>query len=148
MIGDEFIGRGWRFPIRVNQRGGLDWSEGPDRVRDAIWLVLNTGVGERVMRPTFGAGVQDYVFKPNSAATRVALAQAIREALVRWEPRIEIEGVRVDAAVGGETVTRTDVADQVASESSQVLVFIEYRLRATNELFNLVYPFYLQEGVR
>ena len=70
MIGDEFIGRGWRFPIRVNQRGGLDWSEGPDRVRDAIWLVLNTGVGERVMRPTFGAGVQDYVFKPRQRVLR------------------------------------------------------------------------------
>ena len=47
MSRDEFIGRGWRFPIRVNRRGGLDWSEGPDRVRDAIWLILSTGHGER-----------------------------------------------------------------------------------------------------
>ena len=133
MIRDELIGRGWRFPIRVNRRGGLDWSEGPDRVRDAIWLILGTAVGERVMRPTFGAGVRDYVFKPNSPATRAELASAIREALVRWEPRIELDVVRVEP---------------VAGEESQVMASIEYRLRATNELFNLVYPFYLQEGVR
>ena len=132
MIRDDFIGRGWRFPIRVNRRGGLDWSEGPDRVRDAIWLIVNTAVGERIMRPTFGAGVQDYVFRPNTPATRVTLATAIRQALVRWEPRIELDAVRVDP---------------VSSEPSQVMVSIEYRLRATNELFNLVYPFYLSEGV-
>lgn len=132
MIRDALIGRGWRFPIRVNRRGGLDWSEGPDRVRDAIWLIVNTSVGERIMRPTFGAGVQDYVFQPNTPATRAALASAIRQALVRWEARIELDAVRVDP---------------VSSEASQVMVSIEYRLRATNELFNLVYPFYLNEGV-
>jgi uncharacterized protein len=127
-----FIGRGWRFPIKVNARGGLDWSEGPDRVRDAIWLVLNTAQGERVMRPTFGAGVQDYVFQPNSPATRAALAAAIKQALARWEPRIELDAVRVEAVQG---------------EPSQVIASVEYRLRATNELFNVVLPFWLAEGV-
>lgn len=133
MIRDEFIGRGLRFPIKVNSRGGLDFSGGPDRVRDAIWLILSTGLTERIMRPTFGSSVDDYVFQPNSPAVREALADAIRQALVRWEPRIELDSVRVDP---------------VAGEDSQVMASIEYRLRATNELFNMVYPFYLQEGVR
>ena len=132
MNGHAFIGRGWRFPIKVNARGGLDWSEGPDRIRDAIWIVLKTSLGERVMLPSFGAGVDGFVFQPNSAATRAALVQAIRTALVRWEPRIELVAVRVDPVPG---------------EASQVICAVEYRLRATNELFNVVLPFFLSEGV-
>jgi uncharacterized protein len=130
--GESFIGRGWRFPIKVNPRGGLDWSDGPDRIRDAIWLVLKTSLGERVMRPAFGAGVEEFVFQTNSAATRAALTHAIRGALVRWEPRIELVSVRVDP---------------VADEPSQVIAAVEYRLRTTNELFNMVLPFFLSEGV-
>lgn len=131
MAVSAFIGKGWRFPIKVNGRGGIDSSEGPDRIRDAIWLVLNTGLGERVMRPAFGAGVQDFVFQTNTPATRTLLAQAVRHALAQWEPRIEVEAVRVEP---------------VAGEESQVLASIEYRIRATNELFNMVFPFYLSEG--
>jgi phage baseplate assembly protein W len=129
---NRFIGRGWRFPIKVNARGGFDWSEGPDRVRDAIWIVVKTALGERLMRPEFGAAVDTFVFQPNSAATRAELSQSVSAALVRWEPRIELDAVRVD---------------EVPGEPSQVMVAIDYRLRDTNELFNLVVPFYLEEGV-
>ena len=51
----DIIGRGWQFPVKVNASGGLNWSSGADRIRDAIWIVLGTAPGERVMRPTFGA---------------------------------------------------------------------------------------------
>lgn len=129
---DEFIGKGWRFPIKINAKGGIDWSEGPGRISDAIWIIVKTALGERVMRPTFGAGVNDYVFQSNSFVTRTKLATAIKSALVQWEPRIELGQVQ---------------AQPVANEPSQVLISIEYRLRTTNELFNVVYPFYLEEGV-
>ena len=132
MTVDRFIGRGWRFPIKVNARGAIDWSEGPDRLRDAIWIVVKTAMGERIMRPEFGSGVDGFVFQPNSAATRAALSQAVRQALVTWEPRIDLDSVRVD---------------EVPGEASQVMVAIDYRIRSTNELFNLVLPFYLEEGV-
>jgi uncharacterized protein len=128
----DFIGKGWRFPIKVNARGGLSWSEGLDRIQDAIWLIIKTGLGERVMRPQFGAGVDDYVFQPNSPAIREELAAAIKGALLQWEPRIDLEAVRVDPVPG---------------EPSQVLASIEYTIRATNEMFNVVYPLYLEEGV-
>lgn len=127
----DFIGQGWRFPIRVNARGGLSWSSGPRRLEDAIWQIVKTGRGERLMRPEFGAGVHDAVMQPNSPRQRAALATAIREALVRFEPRIELEAVRVDP---------------VAGEPSQVTVAIDYRVRTTNELYNAVYPLYLEEG--
>jgi phage baseplate assembly protein W len=129
---DEFIGKGWRFPIKINARGGIDWSEGPGRISDAIWIIVKTALGERVMRPTFGAGVNDYVFQSNSFVIRTRLVAAIKSALVQWEPRIELGQVQ---------------AQPVANEPTQVLVSIEYRLRTTNELFNVVYPFYLEEGV-
>jgi phage baseplate assembly protein W len=127
----DIIGQGWKFPPKVNASGGLDWSSGPDRIRDAIWIVLSTSPGERVMRPTFGAGVQDYVFEPNSAAFRTRLASAISDALSKWEPRINIVNINVSAG----------------DELSLVNISIDYTIRTTNELFNLVYPLYLQEGV-
>jgi phage baseplate assembly protein W len=84
------------------------------------------------MRPDFGAGVQDFVFQPNSAIKRATLASTIQEALVKSEPRIELQAVRVDES---------------PDQESQVLVSIDYKIRATNELFNMVYPLYLQEGL-
>ena len=131
-LAQDFIGTGWGFPIKVNLRGGLSWSSGPPRIQDAMWIILNTAAGERIMRPAFGASVNDYVFQSNSEMVRAGLADAIRQALIKWEPRIELDGVRVEPD--------PDV-------TSQVLITIDYRLRGTNELFNMVYPLYLQEGV-
>jgi phage baseplate assembly protein W len=131
-MANELIGIGWKFPIKVNARGGVSQSSGPERVQDAVWVIIKTSLGERVMRPRFGAGVDEYVFQSNSPATRAALAAAIKGALLEWEPRIDLEPVRVDPVPG---------------EPSQVLVSVEYRLRSTNELFNMVYPLYLEEGV-
>lgn len=128
---NDFIGTGFRFPIRINGRGGLSWSSGPERIQDSIWIIITTTLGERIMRPRFGAGVSNFVLNSNSLVIRTQLADAIKRALVEWEPRIELEAVRVD---------------EVPEQASQVLIGIDYRLRETNELFNMVYPLYLQEG--
>jgi phage baseplate assembly protein W len=133
MNGDDFIGKGWSFPIKVNSRGAINWSEGPERISDAIWIIIKTAIGERVMRPGFGAGVNDFVFQSNSPTNRANIVAAVNGALLKWEPRIDLELVQAQA---------------VTDEPSQVLVSIAYRVRTTNELFNVVYPFYLEEGVR
>jgi phage baseplate assembly protein W len=126
----DLIGVGWKFPINVNAKGGLSYSCGPDRIQDAIWIVLATALGERVMRETFGAGVNDYVFQSNSDVVRTQLAAAVSHALTKWEPRIKLVNVSV----------------QQGSTPSQVLIAVDYQISSTNELFNLVYPLYLQEG--
>lgn len=126
----DLIGKGWKFPIKVNGKGGLSYSDGPTRIQDAIWIVLGTALNERVMRPDFGAGAYDFVFQPNSDVMRTQLETKVREALVKWEPRIELVNV---SAVEGD-------------QRSLVMITVEYRIRSTNELFNLVYPLYLQEG--
>jgi len=127
---NDIIGVGWKFPIRVNAKGGLSYSSGPDRIQDAIWIILSTSLGERVMREDFGAGVNDYVFQSNSDVVRAQLAAAVSAALAQWEPRI----------------TQVNVSVQQGTEPSQVLIVIDYQISSTNELFNLVYPLYLQEG--
>lgn len=131
MNGNDFIGTGWRFPITVNAKGGINLSDGPERISDAIWVIIKTSLGERVMLPTFGAGVNDYVFQSNSSMIRTQLVTSIKQALLQWEPRI--------------TLTQVS-ANPVPDEPSQVLVSIEYTINATNEVSNVVYPFYLSEG--
>lgn len=130
MSNTDLIGVGWKFPIRVNAKGGISYSSGPDRIQDAIWIILATSVGERVLREDFGGGANDYVFQSNSDVVRAQLANAVSTALTKWEPRI----------------TQVNVTVQQGTEPSQVLIVIDYQISSTNERSNLVYPLYLQEG--
>ena len=128
----EFLGTGWRFPIRPNAAGSLTWSFGEQKVAESIWLVLSTALGERVMRPRFGCGVHDLLFADDTNATRAAAAHSVREALTTWEPRVDVLDVRVEE--GGDAGT-------------ELVVFVDYRLRSNNAVHNLVYPLYAVEGV-
>lgn len=127
----DILGQGWRFPVRVNARGGLDWSRGETCVAEAVWLVLATPRRSRVMLPDFGCGIHDLVFAPDDAATRAAVEDEVRAALVRWEPRIDV--LRVTATAH-------------ADATHTLLVEVDYRVRANNATHNLVYPFYLRES--
>lgn len=125
------LGSGWKFPIRLSGRGGFSLSHEEQDVAEAIWIVLSTARGERIMRPEFGCGVQDYVFAPNNANTRGAVAYQAQQALIRWEPRIDVVDVRADDDPG---------------QPNLLLISIDYRIRANNAFHNLVYPFFLLEG--
>ena len=124
----DFVGAGWGFPFRINGRGGIDLSRREQDVEEAIRLILTTPIGERRMRPTFGCGVHDLTFATNDATTHGLIRHRVQEALTLWEPRIDVMDVRVRVN---------------SAEPSQVLIEIDYALRATNERRNLVYPFYL-----
>ena len=122
----DFIGSGWGFPATISRGGSVRLVSGPDELDAAIRMILSTMPGERVMRPDFGCAVWNLVFAPLTAGTLGLIEQAVREALERWEPRIVLD--RVEA-----------VADQ---ELGKVLIEIDYRVRATNDPRNLVFPFY------
>jgi phage baseplate assembly protein W len=127
---DGFLGSGWAFPVAVDARGAVRRSTGGEEaVRHAIWTILSTSPGERVMRPDFGCGIHDHVFGVNDAATANAITREVRNALTVWEPRIELLDV----------FATPDPADP-----HRLLIEINYRLRSTNSRFNLVYPFYLE----
>ena len=126
----EFLGSGWGFPVRVDDDGAVVPVALEDAVRQAVWVILSTAPGERVMGPSFGAGLADLVFAPNSPATQGLVVSAVRDALVEWEPRIDVLDV-------------TAVPDP--GEPVRLLIEVDYSVRATNSRFNLVYPFYLQQ---
>jgi phage baseplate assembly protein W len=130
-VARDILGTGWRFPVRVNPRGGLSYSTAEQDIEEAIWIILGTAPGERQMRPDFGCGIHDYVFAPNSASTRGQIAYQVRQALTKWEPRIDVSDVSVE--------TSTD-------EDSKLLIRVDYSVRFNNAFHNLVYPFYIQEG--
>lgn len=127
----EFLGRGWKFPVGVDSKGKIETSEYEQDIKEAIWLIVSTSKGERVMRPDFGCGIHDFVFASINTSTIGLIESSVRGALTQWEPRIELKGVSVSA--------------ERASEG-QLMISIDYKVRTTNNEFNLVYPFYLTEG--
>jgi hypothetical protein len=124
----DILGSGIAFPLRVDARGGLALARHDEDVQEAIALILGTAPGERPMRPEFGCGIHDYVFETVDADTLGRLDQEVRIALDRWEPRIEVLDVEFDTS---------------RVETGELLITITYALRPTNDLRNLVYPFYL-----
>ncbi len=128
----EFLGKGWGFPVeREDGDGRFAVAEHEESINQAIWIVLSTALGERVMRPDFGCAIHELVFAPNSAATRGMAEHYVREALLRWEPRVEVLDVRAVASDG---------------QDEELLIGVDYRVRATDSRFNFVYPFYLGRG--
>lgn len=130
--GKAFLGRGWAFPIRVDG-GEIATVTYEDDIAEAIRLILDTTPGERVMRPDFGAGLRALVFEPLNTTTIALARHRVEEALVRWEPRIDVQEVRVTPE---------------AAAPERLLIDIRYCVRSTNTFYNLVYPFYLLEGER
>jgi phage baseplate assembly protein W len=127
----DFLGRGWAFPVAAGPRGDVATVADEEDIRQAVRLILETQHGERVMRPDFGAGLAEFTFAPISTATIALVRQRVEDALVTWEPRIDVTRVEVSAA---------DAA------TGRLLVRVDYRVRATNTFYNLVYPFYLREA--
>jgi len=131
-INMDFLGKGWKFPFNINHLGKVDISSYEADIKEAIFIILGTAPGERIMRPDFGCGIHEYVFSTMDTLSLRLIENAVIEALTRWEPRIELIEVKVI----------TDPASE-----GKLLINLDYRVRTTNTSFNLVYPFYLKEGV-
>jgi phage baseplate assembly protein W len=126
-----FLGVGWAYPPCAAKDGTTALAAYEEDVKEAIRIILGTNWGERVMRPDFGAGLDAFVFRPLNQTTMQQVQTRVRDSLIKWEPRIDVKQVNV-------TID--------PSERSKMLIAITYRVRVTNTLQNLVYPFYLEEG--
>lgn len=124
----DFLGNGWAFPFRISPSGGIGLSRQERDIEEALRIILSTAKGERHMRPQFGCGIHDLVFASNDATTAGLVYTYVEEAIGWWEPRVEVRDITVSA----------DTA-----EGNMLLITIHYRIRATNDERNLVYPFYL-----
>jgi phage baseplate assembly protein W len=114
----SLFGRGMAFPPRVGADGRLARSAGPENIRECIRVILLTEPQERLMLPQFGGGLRRFLFRPNTVATHRLIQEAVVQSLGRWERRIQVESVLVDA----------DPEDVRAAR-----VRIRYRLVATAE---------------
>lgn len=127
----DFLGTGFHFPIEIDETTGrFKMSREDENIKESIRLILMTGRGERVMRPEFGCGLKQFVYETMDYGTLIRMEQEIKEALTLWEPRIE----------------EIEVSVAPSEEQNALMIHISYRVRATNNPYNYVFPFYLQEG--
>jgi uncharacterized protein len=134
------LGTGWYFPVvreglpgdAASPRAKVAMASDELSVRQSIEIILSTRKGERAMRPDFGCDLGRLLFAPNNVTTQALAAFEVGEALRAWEPRVEV--LDVSATAGGDN-------------GEQLLIDIDYRVRSTDNRFNLVYPFYLDRGL-
>lgn|SRR5487761_681871 len=126
-MSEEFIGSGWGFPIRTDATGSIALVSHDREIEESIRLIVGTAPGERPMRPEYGCGIHDYVFATIDSDTSGRIAYEVRTALVRWEPRIDVNGVDVTPDPTDPTIVYVD---------------IRYSVGDTNDPRNLVFPFY------
>ncbi len=125
----SFLGVGWKFPVQVDEATGrIKTSHYEEDIQEAIRIIIMTGRGERMMRPEFGCGLQEYVFAGLSYDTATQMRTAIQRALINWEPRI------------------TEVDVNVEEDRGRMMIHVAYVVRSTNNPYNLVFPYYLTEG--
>jgi phage baseplate assembly protein W len=125
----DFLGIGWKFPLQVTPAGRIAQARYEQRIEESIFLILSTAKRERVMLPDFGCGIHDLTFSPNTPGALSAITDAVRAALVKFEPRIDV--LEVSSEAQGESL---------------LLIRVSYRIRANNAIGNLVYPFYIKEA--
>jgi phage baseplate assembly protein W len=125
-----FLGVGWSFPVGIDNSGAIAEAEYETDIEQSMRIILDTEPGERVMRPDFGAGLRGFVFEPINTTTIALVQYRVQNALVLWEPRIDSVTVAVTAN----------------PPLGLLQVAIAYRIRTTNTFYNMVYPFYVQEG--
>ena len=127
----DVLGSGWAFPPTVDARGRIALARQERDVEEAIMMILLTPVGQRVMRPEFGCRIHDLIFAPNDATTTGLARYYVQDALAMWEPRIDVQEVRV-------------VPDP--QNTGRMLIDIRYEVKATHDERSLVFPFYRIPG--
>ncbi|NHE57486.1 GPW/gp25 family protein [Cyclobacterium plantarum] len=128
----EFLGTGWSFPPAFNDKSeSVEMSFGVTDIQESLWILLSTRLGERVMQPKYGCQLDELQFSPLNRTTITYVSELIRTAILYHEPRIEVEKI--------------DITEEEMVEG-KVLIHLTYMVRGTNSRFNLVYPYYLNEG--
>lgn len=127
-----FLGTGWKFPVEIDgATGRIKMSSNEESIRESIRIIIGTRRGELPMHPEFGCRIQEYAFESVDYTTLYSMKREVERALIRWEPRI----TDIEVEVSDEEIDKGLLSIQVS-----------YVIRATNNQYNLVYPFYINEG--
>jgi phage baseplate assembly protein W len=138
--------------LEIGPAGGIDTVADDDAIRQSLMLLISTRPGERVMRPEYGCDLSRLVFSPNDDTTAGLAIHFVRQAVERWEPRVEVLRVdagRVDAGLALEEATRVDAekaTQRDPNEATRIEIVLNYRVRATRRTDSVVVGVDLQEG--
>ncbi len=131
VTGKDFLGRGWKFPVKPNAESKLKYVEYETDISEAIMIILRTTPYERLMRPEFGCGISKYVFDVVNTSSIAMITSSIKSAITRYEPRVIVDVVKTDSSRIDEGLLQINIS---------------YTVSSTNARANMVYPFYLTEG--
>jgi uncharacterized protein len=126
---NDIVGGRVSFPPRLSDRNQLGLVEDHQAIRQSIYVIINTVPGERVMRPDFGCEIHSLIFWPANHQTAAIAERYVREALERWEPRVDINAIEVTP---GE------------ADRGEMFINLVYSLKGEHDPRSLVYPYYLQ----
>lgn len=127
-----FLGRGWGFPPTFDKASkSVGMLEVEADIESSLEILLSTRLGERIMQPNYGCNLDDMVFEAMNLTMLTYLKDLVENAILYFEPRIDLEGVDIDTSQELEGV---------------LLIIIDYTVRTTNSRFNFVFPFYKNEG--
>lgn len=130
---NAFLGAGWKFPPEVDEvTGRIKLSSYEEDIQESIKIIIGTSKGERIMNPDFGCSIKKFMFENFTYTVASDMENCIKDALVQWEPRIT--DIKVNAV-------------QDSTDNYKVNINISYVVRSTNNPYNLVYPYYLNEGI-
>lgn len=128
---NPFLGTGWAFPPSFNKdTRSVGMTSGVEDINKSLEILLSTSLGERIMHPTYGCNLKDYLFEPLDQSLDAFLKDLIKTAILYFEPRILLEKISLEPV----------------SLEGRVTITLDYRVRSTNSRYNFVLPFYLNEG--
>lgn len=131
-IEQDFLGIGWSFPpeFKESTKAVAMLSDETD-IKSSLEILLTTKIGERIMQPKYGCNMDELLFNPLNQTLKTFVSELIRTAILYHEPRIDVE--KIDITKGDDLI-------------GELLVLIDFKVRATNSRINMVYPLYKQEG--
>jgi len=134
---NSFLGRGWAFPPTFNKATlAVEMVIDEEDIRQSLYILLSTSLGERVMQPDYGCNLTDYVFEGLSSTTIGYIKERVANAILYYEPRIVVERIEVTSA------------GSVDNLEGRFLIDLTYSIPGTNSRFNYVYDFYKNEAVK
>jgi uncharacterized protein len=128
----SFLGTGWTFPptFLKNGKNGVKMSSGEKGIRESIHVLLSTTMGERFMEPKFGVNLANVLFEPLTLTLETYIEDLVRDAIIRYEPRIVLERVLLESR----------------PEEGTLLISLQYTVATENNRYNYVFPYYVTEA--
>jgi len=127
----NFTGTGWKFPVEFQKdMKTVVLLNGEEDIRNSLEVLFATHVGERLMHSRYGSSLSSFLFMPMNKSTLTYMEAIVRDEILFNEPRIVVTEIEIKP---NEDLARLDIA-------------IEYKMTATNNRYNYVYPFYLKEA--